>query len=44
VRVGSAVNRRRSKLRWLLADPQVRVIVVGHRHRLARLGVELLVS
>jgi putative resolvase len=26
----------------LPADPQVRVIVVGHRHRLARLGVELL--
>jgi putative resolvase len=40
VRVGSAMNRHRSKLRRLLAGPQVHVIVVEHRHRLARFGVE----
>ncbi|MEU0969043.1 IS607 family transposase [Streptomyces sp. NPDC005917] len=38
--VGSGLNGRRRKLRRLLADPQVAVIVVEHRDRLARFGVE----
>jgi len=33
-------ERQRSKLRRLLADRQMRVIVVEHSHRLARFGVE----
>lgn len=38
--VGSAINSQRPKLRRLLADPQVGMIVVEHRDRLARFGVE----
>jgi putative resolvase len=38
--VGSGVNGKRPKLKRLLADPQVTVIVVEHRDRLARFGVE----
>ncbi|MDQ1027103.1 putative resolvase [Streptomyces umbrinus] len=38
--VGSGLNGRRRKLHRLLADPQVTVIVVEHRDRLARFGVE----
>jgi putative resolvase len=38
--VGSAMNGRRPNLKRLLADPQVRMIVVEHRDRLARFGVE----
>ena len=38
--VGSAMNGRRPKLKRLLADPHVRMIVVEHRDRLARFGVE----
>jgi putative resolvase len=38
--VGSGVNGNRPKLRRLLADPGVMVIVVEHRDRLARFGVE----
>jgi putative resolvase len=34
------MSRRRPKLRRLLADPQVCVIVVEHRDRLARFGGE----
>ena len=38
--VGSALNGKRAKLRRLLADPQVATIVVEHRDRLARFGIE----
>lgn len=38
--VGSAMNGKRSKLKRLLADPQATTIVVEHRDRLARFGVE----
>jgi putative resolvase len=40
--VGSGVGGRRPKLRRLLADPTVTMIVVEHRDRLARYGVEYL--
>jgi putative resolvase len=38
--VGSGLNGKRPKLKRLLADPQATVIVVEHRDRLARFGVE----
>jgi putative resolvase len=38
--VGSARNGSRPRLKRLLAHPQVRMIVVEHRDRLARFGVE----
>jgi putative resolvase len=38
--VGSGVNGRRPKLRRVLADPRAATIVVEHRDRLARFGVE----
>jgi putative resolvase len=38
--VGSGLNGRRPKLARLLADAQVGTIVVEHRDRLARFGVE----
>jgi putative resolvase len=38
--VGSALNGARPKLKRLLADSDVAVIVVEHRDRLARFGVE----
>ncbi|MFF7986403.1 IS607 family transposase [Streptomyces sp. NPDC007901] len=38
--VGSGLNGRRRKLHRLLSDPQAAVIVVEHRDRLARFGVE----
>jgi putative resolvase len=40
--VGSGLNGRRPKLARLLADPQATMIVVEHRDRLARFGVEYL--
>jgi putative resolvase len=40
--VGAGLNGKRAKLRRLLADPQVTTIVVEHRDRLARFGVEQL--
>jgi putative resolvase len=40
--VGSGVNGRRPKLARLLADPTVTTIVVEHRDRLTRFGVEQL--
>ena len=40
--VGSGLNGRRPKLARLLADPTVTMIVVEHRDRLARFGVEYL--
>ncbi|PBC70119.1 putative resolvase [Streptomyces sp. TLI_235] len=38
--VGSGLNGRRRKLHRLLCDPNAAVIVVEHRDRLARFGVE----
>jgi putative resolvase len=38
--VGSGVNGRRPQLRRVLADPRAAMIVVEHRDRLARFGVE----
>ncbi|MFF3892863.1 IS607 family transposase [Streptomyces sp. NPDC001812] len=38
--VGSGLDGRRRKLHRLLSDPQTAVIVVEHRDRLARFGVE----
>lgn len=40
--IGSGLNGRRTKLRKLLGAPQVSTIVVEHRDRLARFGVEYL--
>jgi putative resolvase len=39
--VGSGMNGARSKVRRLLADPRVRVVVVEHRDRLGRVNTEL---
>ena len=38
--VGSGLNGKRPKLRRVLSDPDARVIVVEHRDRLARFGLE----
>jgi putative resolvase len=38
--IGSGLNGKRRKLHRLLADPDAAVIVVEHRDRLARFGVE----
>jgi putative resolvase len=38
--IGSGINGRRPKLARVLADPTVAMIVVEHRDRLARFGVE----
>ncbi|MDQ2761279.1 MAG: IS607 family transposase [Actinomycetota bacterium] len=38
--VGSGLNGSRTKLKRLLADPTVGTVVVEHRERLARFGVE----
>jgi putative resolvase len=38
--VGSGLNGKRPKLRRILSDPSASVIVVEHRDRLARFGVE----
>lgn len=40
--IGSGPNGRRTELRKLLGDPTVITIVVEHRDRLARFGVEYL--
>jgi putative resolvase len=42
--VGSGMNGNRPKLRRILSDPSATVIVVEHRDRLARSGVEQLES
>jgi putative resolvase len=39
-RLPSGLNGKWTKLKRLLADPQVTVIVVEHRDRLARFGIE----
>lgn len=38
--VGSGLNGKRPKIRRLLSDPSATVVVVEHRDRLARFGVE----
>jgi putative resolvase len=38
--VGSGLSGKRPRLRRILSDPDARVIVVEHRDRLARFGVE----
>ena len=38
--VGSGLNGKRPKIRRVLSDPSVKVVVVEHRDRLARFGVE----
>lgn len=38
--VGSGLNGSRSRLKRLLADPSIGTVVVEHRERLARFGVE----
>jgi putative resolvase len=38
--VGSGLNGKRPKLRRVLSDPDAKVIVVQHRDRLSRFGVE----
>jgi putative resolvase len=40
VEVGSGLNGKRPRLRRILSDPDAKVIVVEHRDRLARFGVE----
>jgi len=40
--VGSGLNGKRPKLRRILSDPSASVVVVEHRDRLARFGVEYL--
>jgi putative resolvase len=40
VEVGSGLNGKRPKLRGILSDPDGKVVVVEHRDRLARFGVE----
>jgi putative resolvase len=42
--VGSGMNGARAKVRGLLADPQVTVVVVEHRDRLGRMNTELVES
>ncbi len=39
--VGSGMNGSRSKVRRILADPKVQVVVVEHRDRLGRMNTEL---
>lgn len=40
--VGSAMNAKRRKLQRVLSDPSVSTVVVEHRDRLSRFGVEYL--
>lgn len=42
--IGSGLNGNRPNLRRLLSDPDAKVIVVEHRDRLARFGVEHLLA
>ena len=42
MRSGPGLNGKRPKLRRVLSDPSVSVVVVEHRDRLARFGVEYL--
>jgi len=40
--IGSGLNPRRKKIRRILTDREIRLIMVEHRDRLARFGVDLL--
>ena len=42
--VGSGMNGSRAKVRRLLADPKVTVVVVEHRDRLGRMNTELVAA
>jgi len=42
--IGSALNGRRPRLKKLLSDPKVQVIIVEHRDRLMRFGAEYVES
>ena len=42
--IGSGLNGHRRRLRSLLADPKVGIIVVEHRDRLARFGADFIQS
>jgi putative resolvase len=42
--VGSGMNGARAKVRRMLADPKVTVVVVEHRDRLVRMNTELVES
>jgi len=44
IEIGSGLNGHRKKLLKLLADPAITVIVVEHRDRLSRFGVELILA
>jgi putative resolvase len=40
--IGSGLNGHRKKLLSILSDPEIKIVVVEHRDRLARFGVEYL--
>jgi putative resolvase len=42
IEIGSGLNGRRKNLLKILSDPTITVIVVEHKDRLARFGVELI--
>jgi predicted site-specific integrase-resolvase len=44
IEIGSGLNGHRKKLLSLLANPAITVIVVEHKDRLARFGVELIAA
>ena len=44
VEIGSALNGHRSKLKKLLSDSNVKIIIVEHEDRLTRFGFEFIVS
>lgn len=44
VEIGSALNGHRSKLKKLLFDSSVKIIIVEHEDRLMRFGFEYIVS
>jgi len=44
IEIGPGLNGRRKQLLKLLADPTITVLVVEHRDRLARFGVEFVTA
>lgn len=44
VEIGSALNGHRSKLKKLLSNPKIKIILVEHNDRLMRFGIEYLES
>lgn len=44
IEIGSALNGHRSKLKKLLLNPNVKVIIAEHNDRLMRFGIEFLES